>query len=105
MSSNLGLERSECTDEECTTKRRMLAEDNLQEDTNSVSNFGSDNLIKNMGIMLVVALGITLFVLIFKLMKWFAYTDYKWYRRYMMLHDKIFYNLFIRYILQSTLKL
>ena len=52
-----------------------------------------------MGIMLIIALAIAIFLLVFRLTKWIAYSDYKYYRRYMMLHDKIFYNLFIRYII------
>ena len=33
------------------------------------------------------------------------YYKYEWYARYMTINDLIFYNLFIRYILQSTLKI
>ena len=55
--------------------------------------------------MLIIALAIALFLLLFKLVKCIALCKYEWYRTYMTVHDKIFYNLFIRYILQATLKI
>ena len=54
--------------------------------------------------MLIIALAIALFLLIFRLLKCIAYHKYEWYRTYMIIQEKIFYNLFIRYILQSNLK-
>ena len=55
--------------------------------------------------MLVIALVIIIFLVIFRLTKFLMYYKYEWYRRYMTIQDMIFYNLFIRYILQSSLKL
>ena len=52
-----------------------------------------------MGIMLVVAILIVIFLLLFRLMKCIALIDYKYYRVYMKVKDAIFYNLFIRFIL------
>ena len=49
--------------------------------------------------MLVIALVLIVFVLLFRLIKCLMYQRYEWYRAYMTVHDKIFYNLFIRYIL------
>ena len=67
--------------------------------------FGRSNIILSSGIVLVIALVIVLFLIIFRLIKFMVYYKYKWYARYMTIHDMIFYNLFIRYIIQSTLKL
>ena len=59
----------------------------------------------NLGIMLIVALVIFVFLLIFRLVKWIAYRKYEWYAKYMTINGMIFYNLFLRYVLQSTLKI
>ena len=58
-----------------------------------------------MGIMFLIALCITVFLLLLRLLKFIALKDYRYYRVYMTLYEAIFYNLFIRYIIQSTLKL
>ena len=55
--------------------------------------------------MFVIALGILIFLLFFRLLKCIALTDYKYYKIYMTVYETMFYNLFIRYILQSTLKI
>ena len=60
---------------------------------------------RNMGIMFVIAFCIVLFLLLFRLLKCIALSDYRYYRIYMTIHDAMFYNLFIRYVIQSTLKI
>ena len=76
-----------------------MLDDTVPESTEKKkSNFGSSNLIKNMGIMLLVTLGIAIFLLILWLGKWLALRDYKYYRVYMTIHDKVFYNTFIRFV-------
>ena len=64
MSNKLRLneEDEECSDEDCeqdSQGRRLLAESEKKE-----SRLGSDNLILNMGIMLVVALAILIIVVV-----------------------------------------
>ena len=58
-----------------------------------------------MGIMFVVALVIVIFLILLRLVKYFVMSDYRYYRAYMNVRVAIFYNLFIRYVLQSALKL
>ena len=58
-----------------------------------------------MGIMLLILSVITLIVVLVLLFRTCMYKDYRWYRRYMMLRQRFFWNVFIRYILQSELKL
>ena len=55
--------------------------------------------------MLIAAIAIIVFLLIFRLVKWMAYHKYEWYAKYMTINGMIFYNLFLRYALQSTLKI
>ena len=59
----------------------------------------------NLGIMLVLALAIALFLLLLKLVKCISLHKYEWYRIYMTVIEKVYYNLFIRYLLQATLKM
>ena len=79
--------------------RHLQSDDEIQLKKQSDS-----NLILRLGIMLVVAILIVAFILLFRLVKMLMYRNYAWFRTYMKIHDKIFYNLFIRYIFQSTLK-
>ena len=58
-----------------------------------------------MGIMLLVLVFIVLFVILLFLSKFCIYRDYRIFRIYMKIRQKIFWNTFIRYILQSELKL
>ena len=58
-----------------------------------------------MGIMFVVALSIVVFLILLKLVYCFVLSDYRYYRAYMNVRLAIFYNLFIRYTLQSALKI
>ena len=95
-----------CEEEEAVDRRRSLEKDvTASKSKTKTVRFGKVNLIRNMGIMFVIALGIIIFYVLFRLAKCLAYSDYKYYRIYMTISEAIHYNLFIRYILQSTLKL
>ena len=58
-----------------------------------------------MGITFLVAIALSLFLIIFRVMKYFALKDYKYYRVYMTIYEAVFFNVIIRYVIQSTLKL
>lgn len=58
-----------------------------------------------MGLMLVLALGLLALVMLLAVMPYFLSTNYKLYRAYRLLRQKVFYNLFLRYLLQANLKL
>ena len=58
-----------------------------------------------MGIMFLVAVIILIFVLVLFLSKNCVYRDYRLYKAYMTIRQRIFWNAFIRYALQSELKL
>ena len=110
MTDKLGL-GSQCEEDEedCELETEPEAEsssdtiDNqrrLQEDSDSLKKkIGSSNIILNLGIMLIIALAIVLFLVIFRLLKFIVFYKYEWYKTYMTIQEKIFYNLFIRYIL------
>ena len=61
------------------------------------SDFGTSNLIESLGIVLLIALGIVIFLMLFFLVKYLVLNNYRYYRMYMNVSDKIFYNTFIRY--------
>ena len=94
ISENLGLKCQE-NDETCNEKDKEQG----------ISRLGSTNIVENMGIMLLILSFITLIVVLVLLLKTCMYKDYRWYRRYMMLRQRFFWNVFIRYVLQSELKL
>ena len=103
LSEKLGLE-SGCDGDACDVSeanRRLLDDEVDGADITKVkktSNFGTTSLINNMGIMLIIALAIVLFLILFFLLRCLVLYDYKYYRIYMTLYDKMFYNMFIRYI-------
>ena len=109
VSSTLGLESEsdceDCVNDTATFDTRRLQEEVEQTVNNSaMNNLGSNNLVRNLGIMLVVALAIVLILLVLQIMKCLVHR-YHWIKKlHQTIHDKIFYNLFIRYILQSALK-
>ena len=103
MSSMFGLTEDETSSEvDESSKSRRLSNEESESPQRSKSN---SDIIKRLGVMLVIALTIAIFLFVFWLLKYLTHRDYQWYKRYMTLHDKIFYNLFIRYIFQSTLKI
>lgn len=70
-----------------------------------IARTGSPSLIDNMGAMLAIAVVITL-VLVLLLVLWLCAKKVPCIRKlYLALKNKLFYNTFLRYILQSTLKL
>ena len=77
----------------------------LEDESNSQSTelltkkLSSPNLLRNMGIMLVIAICIVIFLLIFRLLKCIALKDYRYYTIYMTVKEAIFFNLFIRFII------
>ena len=67
---------------------------------------GQTNIVENMGIMLVIGVGIVVVVLALLLVGYFVsgkYERYELFRRRVWI--AIFYNTFLRYIMCSTLKL
>ena len=97
-----------CIDEENETRRLETDSKNIgQDESNEVASmekFGSPNLVRNLGIMFVIALAIAILLILLRLIKCLEHR-YQWVRKlHKWIHDRIFYNLFIRYILQSTLK-
>ena len=106
MSAMFGLTEDESSSEtDDSTQSRRLADEESGSLISKENNSDNSDIIKRLGVMLVIALTIAIFLVIFWLLKYLTHRDYKWYSRYMTLHDKIFYNLFIRYIFQSTLKI
>ena len=55
--------------------------------------------------MFIIALVIGLFLLLLKIVKYISLRKYEWYRIYMTIIEKVYYNLLIRYFLQATLKM
>lgn len=56
-------------------------------------------------IMIILALILGLLLLLLICIKPIIYCDYRIYKAYRLLKQRIFYNAFIRYVLQSSLKL
>ena len=106
MSAMFGLTKDEASSEvDDSIEARRLADEGSGSLIRNEGDSDNDDIIKRLGVMLVIALTIAIFLVVFWLLKYLTHRDYEWYRRYMTLHDKIFYNLFIRYIFQSTLKI
>lgn len=113
LSQMLGLDEEDCEDcgddSNSEDLRSLLdeSESGFEQvaSTTGLNNLGSKNLVRNLGIMLVLALGIVLLTLLLKLMSCLL-NRFEWPRKKLkQLKDKLFYNMFIRYILQSTLKI
>ena len=66
---------------------------------------GSSSLIDNMGSMLVIGLIILAILLLLLLLRCLAQKSTKIGKCYNAIKKKLFYNTFLRYVLQSTLKL
>ena len=64
-----------------------------------LSKLGSTNIVDNMGIMLLVGVFIMVFVILLLLTKQCMYKDYRLFRIYMKVRQRIFWNTFIRYAL------
>jgi hypothetical protein len=66
---------------------------------------GGDNIIENMGLMLLVGGALAVVVLLLGVSVYFFSSNFKRYKLYRSVRQRIFYNAIIRYVLQSTLKL
>ena len=62
-------------------------------------------MIRNLGIMFVIALGMSVFLFLLLLMSKIARKSELVKKQYEELKKKVFYNMFVRYILQSALKI
>jgi hypothetical protein len=64
------------------------------------------NIVNQSGIMLLIGLLIVVVVILLAIVSYFiTQANYTWYRRYRLVKGKIFYNVFLRFILQSNLKM
>ena len=119
ISEKLGISQDceECDVDDVDSRRRLLDEvksDGNDTDTSSAlerSNIsteriiGGKNLLKNMGVMFALGACIILFIVVFISIRCLVKGSETCYKIYMTIQEKMFYNLFIRYFLQSTLKL
>lgn len=64
-----------------------------------------DDFIGSTGVMLVLLVGILVFAVAIVFGVFLFNTNYKMYSRFRQLEDKIYYNAFLRYFIQSILKL
>ena len=58
-----------------------------------------------MGLMLFIGIGLVVVVVALSIASYIVTVDYSWYKRYRDIKSQIFYNAFIRYLIQSCLKL
>ena len=83
--------------------RRVLTDeitiDENDEATSSLKKLGSQNLVRNLGIMFVIATVILLFLVLLRLLKCVIHKYSVVRKIYTAIHERVFYNLFIRYIL------
>ena len=75
-------------DEEIESEGRRALEEEVSDDANDPEFLkkkknSSGDLLRNLGIMFVIAIFILIFLLIFRLLKFIALSDYKYYRVYM----------------------
>jgi len=66
---------------------------------------GSSNFLENLDSLLLFALAIFVVILFVALFSCFKYINYKVFRTYMLIRNAIFWNVFIRYSLQSYTKM
>jgi len=65
---------------------------------------GTDNFLQNLDSLLLFVLAILVVILALALFSVFKYLNYKVFRAYMLIRNAIFWNVFIRYSLQSYVK-
>lgn len=65
----------------------------------------SGNLVNSMGLMLLIGIGLAVVVVAILISSYLVTANYSWYKRYRDIKSQIFYNAFIRYLIQSCLKL
>ena len=99
--------KGEDESEECEGCKSTSERDEISQPSKVpvLSRLGSGNLIQNLGIMLVIALAIVLFLLILVLMKYLGRRYERVSELYKNLRNKVYYNTLIRYVIQSTLKI
>ena len=83
----------------CENSDSTCQDDIEESERTGLSKLGSTNIVANMGIMLLVAVFILIFVIVLLLIKQCMYRDYRVFRVYMKIRQRIFWNTFIRYIL------
>lgn len=98
------------TDTDCQTcNTNIIRKRNLESSETLLSEqegtVESDSLVRNLGIMLVIALILAVFMLLLLLMRCLVRRFNRIEELYKKICDKVFYNMFIRYILSSTLKI
>jgi len=64
-----------------------------------------EDLIKNLGVIIVLVMAILLALLVLLIMRQMVYYKYSWFKYYANLKRQIFYNTFIRFFLQGALKM
>ena len=93
----------DCIDNYHAESTRLLADSVTTDDdvlsTSSLSKLGSQNLIRNLGIMFVIAAAILLILVLLRLLRCVVHRYPMVHKLYSKIHNKMFYNLFIRYIL------
>ena len=55
------------------------------------------NIFNGLGLMLIIALAITLLIVALIIVSYFVTTSYKAYKSFRGIYEKIFYNTFLRY--------
>ena len=98
------------TDTDCQTcNTNIIRKRNLESSETLLSEqegtVESDSLVRNLGIMLVIALILAVFMLLLLLMRCLVRRFNRIEELYKKICDKVLYNMFIRYILSSTLKI
>ena len=104
----LGIEDKSCTsedDEDCLIE--VSVEDDLSDidQKTGVERFGSTSLIDNIGAMLLIAGAILIVLVLLCILKCCTKRSKCTKKIYDLIKKKLFYNAFLRYVLQSTLKL
>ena len=90
---------SEFVNVECEGGDETCGDEIDESERIGLSKLGSTNIVANMGIMLFFAILILVFVAVLLLSRQFMYTDYRVFRVYMQIRQRIFWNTFIRYLL------
>ena len=90
---------SEFLDIECDEDDDTCQDSIDESERTGLSKLGSTNIVANMGIMLLVAIFILIFVIVLLLTRRCMYRDYRMFRIYMQIRQRIFWNTFIRYVL------
>lgn len=72
---------------------------------NGIARVGSDSLVDNMGAMLALGVAILIVLIVLCLLSLCVKRSPRAQRIYTAIKKKLFYNTFLRYVLQSSLKL